>query len=443
MNDEQIRAEEDRLATERKDAEVRLAQARNTQAGIKGDHDKLTTEMLNAVTPDDRNALQSKVDESTEKLKNANAIVQERQSEVNVFEAREIEAHKVEERIHEVEDQAEKLSEVGAETATQLSHLAHGELAEHFDLGGTSKPIGEAVAWVTNVTVPYVQGVGGIGNAVRLEVENAAAKAEAFADSVNAKLRDIQVPGPVNLSEKLQGLVDKFSSQEKPGEELSDAQKLQKESDAHEKNVSQMNELQGKIARQLDENDSQKNIDTLIKETQKVIKEQNERTRDSSDGNSATDPAAREQQFQNRVENEKKINAQRYEAVNELLTPMAEQKVLDQHFQMVENEAANNKELLKMNEKRLTGHPDAEIKQQEYQTTLNNKLAEKEKALDARWEQDVQQELGGLRREHFPEVRPPAIEGPALAQSGPSQAGPGDGAAGGAPQQQGLSGPGM
>jgi len=443
MNEEQFRAEQEKLATERREADNRLSQARTSQGIVKQDHDKLTSEMLNAVTPEDRNALQPQVAESAEKLKNANAIVQERQSEVNVFEEREHEAHKVEQRMEEVATQAEKLAEVGSETATQVGHLLHGEHAGHFDLGGTSKPIGDAVSWATNVTVPYVQGVGGVQNAVRLEVENAAAKAEAFADSVEAKLREVQVSEPVNISEKLQGIVDKFTPPEKKEQELPDAQKLEKENEAHEQNVSQMTDLQGKISKQLEEDDSQKNIDKLIKETQTVIKEQDQRTRDSFDGNSAIDPAARQQQFQSRVENEKEVNAQRYETVNELLKPMAEANVLDQHFQTLEKEAENNRELLKMNENRLKDQPDAKRKQEQYETELNDNLAAKEKALDARWEQDVQQELGGLRREHFPEVRPPEIEGPALAQSGPSQFGPGGGAGSGAPQQQGPAGPAM
>jgi len=458
--DEKEQNELAKLAAEHKEAENNLLQARTAQDAVKKDHDEISAKMVNSVTPEERASFEAQLAEHRPKLENANLNVRERKADVDTVERHQAEAHEVEERTHETTTQAENLAEVGTET---VSHLAHGE---HFDLGGTSKPIGDAVAWVTNVTVPYVQGVGGVGNAIRLEVENAVAKADAFADSVEAKFREVKVPEPVNLSEKAQELVDKlsdkFRSKETNEGEPADSQKLEKENDAHQRNVSQLNDLQGKISKQFEEDDSQKHIDKLIKEAQNVIKEQDKRTLDSSDGNSATDPAAREQQFQNRVENEKDLNAKRYEVVNELLTPMAEGNVLDRHSQVLEKEAENNNELLKMNERRLAGQPDADIKQKEYETKLTNDLSEKEKALDARWQQDVQQELGGLRRDHFPEVRTPTMDGPALAQSGPSQGGPGDGAGGGgsamapqqsapgaggagggAPQQQGPAGPAM
>jgi hypothetical protein len=453
MNDEELRAEREKLATERREAEDRLLQAQTTQTIVKEDHDKLTGEMVDAVTPEDRSALQGQLAEHAEKLRNANATLRERQSEVNAIEEREVEAEEFQERMETTADRAENVAEIGSETFNELAHV------EQFDLGGTSRPVGEAVSWAKNVTIPYVRDVGGVGNAIRIEVEKLPGPV-----NVSEKLQGA-LPDPVNVSEKLQGVVDAFAAKEKKEEELSDDQKLKKENEAHEKNVSQLNDLEGKISSELEKDDSQKNIGKLIKETQNVIKEQDKRTLDSFEGHSfegnlANDPAAREQQFQNRSEHEREINAKRYEVVNELLTPIAEQKVLDQHFQIIEKEAANNNNLLQMNEKRLGDRPDAKSAQEKYEVQLNDELAAKEKALDARWAQNVQQELGGLRREHFPEVRPPEMEGPALTQPSPSQAGPGGGfgggsamapqqsgpggaVGGGAPQQQGPAGPAM
>src|SRR5947208_151987 len=97
MSDDAFAAEQEKLAAARREAEDRFLQAQTTQGVIKEDHDKLTTKMFEAVTPEDRSALQSQVAEHAEKLRNANATLQERQTEVNAFKQREIEGEKFEE----------------------------------------------------------------------------------------------------------------------------------------------------------------------------------------------------------------------------------------------------------------------------------------------------------------------------------------------------------
>jgi hypothetical protein len=129
-----------------------------------------------------------------------------------------------------------------------MEHAAHAEAipeVPHVDLGGTSKPIADTISYGVNVTPPDVT-----SGAYKQDLKNLANDAR----------------------ETLQGLRDKFGPSAEG--ELSDQQKLEKEQAAHRENVDQLKDLQGRISTEVEQDDSQKNIDRLIKDTQTAIREQ-------------------------------------------------------------------------------------------------------------------------------------------------------------------------
>lgn len=218
--------------------------------------------------------------------------------------------------------------------------------------------------------------------------------------------------------------------------ERSDEMKLMHEQTVHEQNLQELSDMKERAAEMREKDLTDKDRNQAIDDANASFKKQDEALAKMHEEMRVSDEALRQQQDVARAAMEAETNAKRHEVAQELLAPVAERNVQEQHAEQLSRNAANNQQHLDTYGMTLEGRPDAAKVQAEYAKFLEQDQKGLQETLDTQRSQDVQREMSQLQQQHFPEVTPPAMSGPA----GPQQSGPSGTSGPAGPQQSGPSG---
>lgn len=203
------------------DAQGAADNAKYLYGEVQNRHNELTTQMFGAVTPEDRYRYKAEVDEHADKLRNAQSQFENRKAELT---AATDALSKFDEEQSKVPD---RMGIAAASAAKDLHDLAEGMLPPD-----AIQAKQQAVAWLKDVTWPYVRDVG-LGVAIQGEAQN-------IQDAVNAKLRGVELPNSVNISEKVQELID------------ADAHKLEADKAFHAEQLAAVDKFKTEVESQVD-----------------------------------------------------------------------------------------------------------------------------------------------------------------------------------------------
>ena len=348
----------------------------------------------------------------------------------------EIKQHEVEEKMHKTEVWAETAAEgqqaVGEATEKlhhfqeHLQHFHHVAGAEllhhvpempempHVDIGGTSKYIGEAVAY-GSVLADHMKTVG-VDTVVKAQVQRWAEDAGAVVEYADAKIAE--VGNTLGASP-----------------DHAERRNIEAEIAKHNEHADELDRLAENFKRDLatpdpvdvsaQPKDVRGEFESVVDRANQLFEQQDKKMAELQ-VDTATDPAVRTIEVQVRQTMSEEMILKRDEVTRELCQPVAELNVDERNARTLEDSAGLNKAHLERYGMKVANEPDGQKKLDTFASNLEQGQKDLQQELLAERPQAIEKEVTSLQGQRFPEVQAhvQALQGPGLQQSGPQQQGP-------------------